>query len=159
MQRTCNTTRVGLISDTHGTLNAKALEALRGVDMILHAGDIGGKDVLDALETIAPVEAVRGNMDYGPWSEQLPASTMVDIRKRFFYLIHDKDRLDLDPHAAGVTVVVCGHTHHPSIELVDNIWYINPGSASHPRYGQDPSIALVLVSDQGLDPKIISFCF
>ncbi len=156
---TCNATRIGLISDTHGTLSDRAVEALRGVDIILHAGDVGGQDILEALRAVAPVEAVRGNMDYGAWAERLPVATMTDINRRFFYLIHDRDRIDLDPPAAGVTAVVFGHTHSPSIELIDNIWYINPGSASHPRHGQDPSIALVLMSDKGLEPRIINFHF
>lgn len=147
---------VGLISDTHGSLSDRALKALQAVDVILHAGDIGDGNILETLRGLAPVEAVRGNMDYGLWAEKLPFATMVDVQHLFFYLIHDKDKIDLDPVAAGINVVVFGHTHRASIEQVDNIWYINPGSASHPRHGQRPSIALAHVSGKGLEARIIN---
>ncbi len=150
-----NRKTVGLISDTHGQLSQAAVEALQGVDLILHAGDVGDNKVLAALGSIAPVEAVRGNMDYGLWAEQLPPATMINIKQSYFFLIHDKDKIDLDLSTIGVRAVIFGHTHSSSIEKIDTIWYINPGSATHPRYGQNPSVGLITVYEKQMDARII----
>lgn len=126
--------RVGLISDTHGLLRPEALQALRGVDRIIHAGDIGSAEILDALGTLATVHAVRGNNDRGPWAGDIPPSEMLELDGVTAYVIHDLGELDLDPLAAGVTVVVSGHSHRPAITERDGVLYVNPGSAGPRRF-------------------------
>ena len=147
--------RIGILSDTHGLLRPQVIEALSGCDQILHAGDIGDAAVLERLARIAPVAAVRGNMDYGTWSNGLPVTEMVVVEGVFFYVLHDLQRLDLDPPAAGIHVVVSGHTHRSEIIRKNGVTYLNPGSAGHRRSHLPVSIAVVHV-DNGLpEPQII----
>jgi putative phosphoesterase len=120
---------VGVISDTHGLVRPEALEALRGAAHILHAGDVGGPQVLEALQALAPVTAVRGNNDRGPWAEALPDTAVVELAGASIYLLHDRAELDLDPRAAGMAAVVCGHSHKPLQEERDGVLHFNPGSA------------------------------
>ena len=147
---------VGVISDTHGTLSTAAEQALAGVDHILHAGDIDGPDVLEALAAIAPVSAVRGNMDHGSWADALLPADMVTLNGVVIYMLHNLDSLDLDPVAAGVSVVISGHTHQAHIQHIQNVIYLNPGSASHGRYGSPASIARLDLSPGRLHPDIIA---
>ena len=126
--------RIGVISDTHGLLRPEALAALRGSDHILHAGDIGGADILDQLRQMAPLTAVRGNVDRGRWATILPETEVVEVGRLSIYLLHDLSRLDLKPEAAGSRVVVYGHSHHPKIEEKDSVLYFNPGSAGPKRF-------------------------
>src|SRR2546428_9166251 len=119
---------VGVISDTHGLLRAEAVTALRGVDAIVHAGDIGAPDVLERLSAIAPVTAVRGNNDKGAWASRIPQTEVLQVGAAIIYVIHDVSALDLDPGAAGFHAVIAGHSHHPSIELREGVLFINPGS-------------------------------
>ena len=148
-------TTIGILSDTHGLLRPQVIEALSGCDQILHAGDIGDAAVLERLARIASVAAVRGNMDYGTWSNGLPVKEMVAVEGVFFYVLHDLQRLDLDPPAAGIHVVVSGHTHRPEIIRKNGVTYLNPGSAGHRRSHLPVSIALVKI-DKGLpEPRIV----
>jgi hypothetical protein len=124
----------GVISDTHGLLRPEALAALRGADRIIHAGDVGGPEVLAALAALAPVTAVRGNNDRGPWADALPASEVVEAGGVSLYVIHDVAEIDLDPRAAGVRVVVSGHSHRPGQTERDGVLWFNPGSAGPRRF-------------------------
>lgn len=148
--------KIGIISDTHGMLSRHALDALNGVDHILHAGDIGAPEVLQILNTIAPVNAVRGNMDGGAWCRDLPYTDMVEFDATTFYLLHDLNTLDLDPQAAGIQVVVHGHTHQAADKTHSGVLYFNPGSASRPsRPGGPLSLGILEVGELGLDSRII----
>ena len=146
---------IGIISDTHGSLNRPAAEALAGVDHIIHAGDVGAPDVIAALEQIAPVTAVRGNTDGGYLAKKLPAVNMVTLAGITFYVLHDILVLDLDPVAAGVQVVVSGHTHRAEIRSTGAVLYLNPGSASQSRNGNGLSLARIHISQSGLKPEIV----
>ena len=152
---TMDTITVGVISDTHGLLRPEVEAALSGCDHILHAGDVGDPKVLERLERIAPITAVRGNMDYGSWTKSLPATEMIAIGGIFFYLLHDLVRLDLEPSAAGIHVVVSGHTHRPALYRETDVYYLNPGSAGHRRYDYPISVALVRIENGTVDPKIL----
>ncbi len=146
---------LGVISDTHGLLRPEALVALAPAQHLLHAGDIGNIEILEALRAIAPVTAIRGNVDvYGPCAG-LPATELVEIAGRLFYLIHSVHDLDISPNAAGVAAVVSGHSHNPSIETRSNVLYLNPGSAGPRRFQLPVTIALVTITPTTLDPKII----
>ena len=129
-----STLRIGLISDTHGLLRPEALQALRGCDGIVHGGDIGGPEILDALSALAPVTAVRGNNDRGAWAQHLPESAMVDCADIRLCVIHDLSQLRIDPSRAGVRVVVSGHSHKPMVAERDGVLYVNPGSAGPRRF-------------------------
>lgn len=124
---------IGVISDTHGSLSAAACEALAGVSLILHAGDLDTPEVLARLEQIAPVQAVRGNMDRQPGVSQLPVSRVVSLGEINLYMLHDLLDLDLNPVAAGFQAVITGHTHRPEVQWRGTVLFLNPGSASRPR--------------------------
>lgn len=134
--------RVGLISDTHGLLRPEAISALRGVDWILHAGDICGREVLDALAAIAPVDAVRGNNDHDAWGRTLPESLDRELDGVRIRVIHDRKALK---DTRGIDVVISGHSHRPSIETVDDILYVNPGSAGPRRFSLPIAIGVLTV--------------
>jgi putative phosphoesterase len=125
---------VGVISDTHGLLRPEAVAALRGVDRIVHAGDIGAPEILAALAEIAPVTAVRGNNDRGPWAERVAHTQVLDAGGVHIYVVHDVAELDVDPAAAGFGVVIAGHSHQPRNELRDGVLWFNPGSAGPRRF-------------------------
>ena len=137
---------IGVIADTHGLVRPEALAALRGVDRILHAGDIGGPEVLRALEAVAPVTAVRGNNDRGPWAVSLPATEAVEAAGAWLYVLHDLTALDLDPRVAGFAAVVAGHSHRPALEERDGVLYFNPGSAGPRRFRLPVSVGRLTVS-------------
>ena len=147
---------IGILSDTHGQLRADAFEALKKADHILHAGDVGDPEVLETLKHIAPLSCVRGNMDGGAWSQNLPLSDLVELDDKVVYLVHDLYTMDIDPVAAGVEVIVSGHTHQPEIRHDQGILYLNPGSASYGRYGSPPSIGWVEISNGRIRPRIVS---
>jgi hypothetical protein len=134
---------VGVISDTHGMLRAEALDALRGVEHIVHAGDVGAPEILPALRAIAPVTAVRGNVDRGVLARELPATALVEIAGARIYVLHDLAELDLVPETAGISVVVSGHTHHPEIERRGGVLYLNPGSAGPRRFHLPITVAML----------------
>ena len=127
-------THIGVISDTHGLLRPAALNALRGSDLIIHAGDIGASDIVGALEGIAPVRAISGNIDVRPWARKFPPTDVVEVADVFLYVLHDLKQLDLDPRAAGFAAVISGHSHKPSIVVRDSVLYFNPGSAGPRRF-------------------------
>lgn len=138
-------TRIGLISDTHGLLRDEAAGFLRGCDLVVHAGDICDRAVLDALAAIAPTIAVRGNNDRGAWAEALRESELVEVGGIVLYAIHDIAAIDLDPRAAGVRVVVSGHSHKPGVEERDGVLFVNPGSAGPRRFSLPISIAELVI--------------
>ena len=127
-------TSVGLISDTHGLLRDAAFEALRGSELIIHAGDVGKPEILTKLGQLAPVVAVKGNIDKGVWTSELAATAMVEAGPATIYVLHDIQELDLDPAAAGIHIVVSGHSHKPSRTERSGVLYINPGSAGPRRF-------------------------
>lgn len=141
MASSCPSVSIGLISDTHGLLRAEALEALRGSRHIVHAGDIGDPAVLEALARIAPVTAVRGNNDKGPWARKLRDTEALEIARTRIYVIHDLSQLDIDPAAAGIQVVVAGHSHRPAKDLRERVLYVNPGSAGPRRFKLPVTVA------------------
>ena len=132
---------VGVISDTHGLLRPEAVEALKGSELILHAGDVGGPEVLEALRRVAPVVAVRGNNDRGAWAEALPAYEAVEVGRTFVYVLHDLKEMDIAPAAAGFRVVVSGHSHKPLAEERRGVLYLNPGSAGPRRFKLPVTVA------------------
>ncbi|UCH21956.1 MAG: metallophosphoesterase family protein [Deltaproteobacteria bacterium] len=146
---------VGLISDTHGVLNPAVMKLFDGVHEIIHAGDIGAPDVLDVLGRIAPVIAVRGNMDGGSWISDLPDVKVVEVGKVILYVLHDLHQLDLDPYAAGFNAIISGHTHRTAIREQNGILYVNPGSASFPGINYAATIALLRISGERLTARIV----
>lgn len=148
-------TTIGVISDTHGLLRPEALTALMGVAGIVHAGDIGGPNILEKLQTIAPVTAVRGNNDKGPWAEVIPETLMLNVRGHAIHVLHDVSRIDLSPAAAGVAVVVSGHSHKPEIIERDGVLFVNPGSAGPRRFRLPIAVAKLHVGDRSVRAEII----
>jgi putative phosphoesterase len=142
-------THLGVISDTHGLLRPQVLSALEGVEMIIHAGDVGTGEVLADLRTVAAVRAVRGNMDHAPPASALPAHEILEVRGQRLLVIHDLSRLAIDPAAAGCAVVIHGHTHWPSIEEQGEVLYLNPGSCGPRRSGRPVSLAYLDLLDGG----------
>jgi uncharacterized protein len=132
---------IGLISDTHGLLRDEAVEAMRGSELIIHAGDVGGAAILDALQDVAPVVVVRGNIDGGAWGETLPPTAVAEIEGKTIYVLHNIQELDLDPAAAGFHVVVSGHSHKPGRFEKAGVLYVNPGSAGPRRFNLPISVA------------------
>jgi putative phosphoesterase len=147
-------TLVGVISDTHGLVRPQAIEALAGVDMILHAGDIGKQEVLDTLKQIAPVVAVRGNNDKGEWAETLPDWEVVEIGNVSIYMLHDVKEIDISP-AGSFQVVVSGHSHKPSVEERRGVLYVNPGSAGPRRFTLPVSLAHLRVDGEKVEAYVI----
>lgn len=146
---------IGVISDTHGLLRPQAVRALEGSDIIVHAGDIGNPEVLRGLKTIAPLFAVRGNTDNGPWSGKIPVSDTAEFRGVLFHILHDLARLDLDPQAAGIHVLISGHSHIPAITRKNGILYLNPGSAGPRRFSLPVTLARIIIKGEELLPEII----
>ncbi len=146
---------VGVISDTHGLLRPEAISALRGADMIIHAGDVGNPEVIDELRRVAPTSVVRGNIDKGHWADALPMTEVVEVGERLFHVLHDISQLDLDPAAAGFAAVVFGHSHVPSIETREGVLFLNPGSAGPRRFKLPVTVARIGVKGQQMRPKIV----
>ena len=136
----------GVISDTHGLLRPEAVEALRGSDRILHAGDVGAPEILEALAHIAPVTAIRGNVDTGAWARALPTNELVEAGGVSLYMLHDLGQLDLTPKAAGFRVVVYGHSHQPKMEEKNGVLYFNPGSAGPRRFHLPVSVGRLTIA-------------
>jgi putative phosphoesterase len=145
---------VGVISDTHGLLRPQALDALKGSAHIIHAGDVGDPSILDRLAAIAPVTAVRGNVDTAAWAERLPLVDAVELAGHLFYVLHQRQHLDLDPQAGGIAAVIFGHSHQPSIEVLGGVLYLNPGSAGPRRFSLPVTVARVTVSAGGVEAVI-----
>jgi putative phosphoesterase len=147
--------RIGVISDTHGLLRPEAVEALRGSDHILHAGDIGDAGVLEALRALAPLTAVRGNNDRGPWASELPATAAVELGGALIYMIHDLGELDLDLRAAGMAALVTGHSHQPRVGERDGVLHLNPGSAGPRRFKLPVTVARLEVAGGSVSAEIV----
>jgi uncharacterized protein len=145
---------IGVISDTHGLVRPEALAALQGCDAIVHAGDIGKPDVLEKLVALAPLTAIRGNVD--TWARDLPDTAVLDISGLRFYVIHDVKTLALDPRADGFAAVISGHSHVPKADTRDGVLYLNPGSAGPRRFKLPVSVAKLRVGKRGLEPKLIT---
>lgn len=147
--------RVGLISDTHGLLRPEATAFLRGSDFIVHAGDIGDSEVLKELRALAPVTAVRGNNDRGPWADAIAETEVLQIGEVFIYVLHNLADLDLDPAAAGFRVVVSGHSHRPSVEERDGVLYVNPGSSGPRRFKLPIAVAELEVAGRSVKARLV----
>jgi putative phosphoesterase len=148
--------RIGLISDTHDLLRPEALAFLAGSDRIVHGGDVCRPEVLDALAAIAPVVAVRGNNDRGAWAARLRESELVEVGGVWLYAIHDLARIDIDPAAAGVAVVVSGHSHRPIVERRDGVLFVNPGSAGPRRFSLPISLGELTVVDGAVSARTVT---
>ncbi|MBI5064561.1 MAG: metallophosphoesterase family protein [Desulfatitalea sp.] len=146
---------IGIISDTHGALNDEVLNIFRGVAHIIHAGDIGAPEIVPALARVAPVTAVRGNTDNSAWSESLLYKEMITLGEHCFYVLHDLQQLDLEPHAAGISAVISGHTHQPETRHRDGVLYLNPGSASQRRHGGSLCVGRIRISGKRMHAEII----
>jgi uncharacterized protein len=146
---------VGVISDTHGLLRPQALEALRGSDLIIHAGDVGTREILEPLRALAPLHVVRGNIDTGTWGRTLPTTELVEIAGRLVYVLHNIAELDLDPPKAGLAAVIYGHSHKPSIQTRDGVLWLNPGSAGPRRFSLPISLARLRVTENELVPELV----
>jgi putative phosphoesterase len=147
---------IGVISDTHGLLRPEALRALRGSQYIIHAGDVGSPETLEELSKIAPVTAVRGNVDKEAWALKLPETDVLEVAGISIYVLHDVTKLDLKPKAAGFAVVVSGHSHVPKQETRDGVLYFNPGSAGPRRFKLPVSIGRLIVEDGKVRGELIN---
>lgn len=146
--------KVGVISDTHGLLRPEAVDALQGSDFIVHAGDIGKGDIIEALSQIAPVTAVHGNIDKGETRSRYPQDAVLQVADCYIYVLHIIDELKIDPLAAGFKVVVYGHSHKPAMESRDDVLYLNPGSAGPRRFSLPVSVAMLSIDEDGIDAVI-----
>jgi putative phosphoesterase len=156
MRRSIHSHLVGVISDTHGLVRPEAIEALAGVEHILHAGDIGSPEVLTALEAIAPVTAVRGNNDRFPTASDIPETAAVEIGSQWFYILHDLHDLDLDPRAAGFAAVITGHSHRPLVEEKHGVLFVNPGSAGPRRFRLPVAVARMRIEGAVVTADVVS---
>ncbi|MES2222069.1 MAG: metallophosphoesterase family protein [Acidobacteriota bacterium] len=147
--------RVGVISDTHGLLRPQALHALVGCNHILHTGDVGSDDILEALKAIAPLTAIRGNVDHDGICGKLPATETIELGGKLFYMIHARDDLDLYPHAAGFAAVIFGHSHQPEISWTKGVLYFNPGSAGPRRFTLPITLGILECGPDTLTPTIV----
>ena len=147
---------IGVISDTHGLLRREALEALGGSQHIIHAGDVGDPAILGKLAEIAPVTAVRGNIDKGAWARKLPESNVLEVEGVSIYVLHEIDRLDLKPEAAGMAAVIYGHSHIPKQESKSGVLYFNPGSAGPKRFSLPISVGRLIIQDRVIVGELIN---
>src|SRR3954449_1977359 len=145
--------RIGIISDTHGLLRIEAEQRLAGVDHIIHAGDIGCPEIVEALRQIAPVTAIRGNVDSGEWAREYPDTKLVRLAGKSIYVLHDLKTLKADP-GAGVDVIISGHSHMPKIDTVGGVLYLNPGSAGRRRFKLPITLATIELVPEGMRPAI-----
>jgi uncharacterized protein len=148
-------TRVGVLSDTHGLLRPEVLKQLQGSDLIVHAGDIGSETIIPELESLAPVYAVRGNVDNGAWAYKFPLTNAVQIGETFIYIYHGHLDLDIDSDKNS-QVIISGHTHVPLLEKRDDILYLNPGSAGHKRFSLPVSMAKLTVDGADIKARLIT---
>jgi putative phosphoesterase len=146
---------IGVISDTHGLLRPEALAALQGSQHIIHAGDVGAAEILESLATIAPVSAIRGNVDKDAWALRLPETEVVELGGISIFVLHDLAKLDLKPEAAGVKVVISGHSHVPKQETSNGVLYFNPGSAGPRRFKLPVTVGRLTVDDGDIRAEII----
>jgi len=148
-------TVIGVVSDTHGLLRPEALKHLHGVDRIVHAGDIGAPNILEKLQTLAPVDAVRGNNDKGAWAEAIPEALFLEVRGHQIHVLHDLNQIDLSPSAAGMSVVISGHSHKPVVEEREGVLFINPGSLGPRRFRLPIALARLYITAEAVRGEII----
>lgn len=146
---------IGVISDTHGLIRPESLRALRGAELIIHAGDIGKPEVIETLKSIAPVVAIRGNNDKEKWARKFPETAVVEVGKVRIYVIHNLKELEIDPAAAGFQVVISGHSHRPSITKRNGVLFLNPGSAGPRRFKLPVSVARLRVRGESVSARIV----
>lgn len=146
---------IGLIADTHGLLRAEALGALQDTDLIIHAGDVGREDILETLGRLAPVHAVKGNVDRGEWAEKLPCDELVEVGGVSLYVYHGHEEPRLDPAAAGCRVVVRGHSHKLEVEELGGVLYLNPGSAGPRRFKLPVTVMRLYITGSELKPELV----
>ena len=146
---------IGVISDTHGLVRPEVLKAFQGVELIIHAGDVGGPGVLEALRSVAPVTAVRGNVDRGEWAQGLKDAEVVEAGRFRLYVLHNAHELDIDPSEAGFDAVISGHSHYPSREYRRGVLFLNPGSAGPRRFRLPVSFALLRLEGESLAAQVI----
>jgi putative phosphoesterase len=149
-----STKTIGVISDTHGLVRAEALAALRGCDALVHAGDIGKPEVLEQLAALAPLTAIRGNVD--TWAADLPDTAVLAVAGKRFYVIHNLKELDLDPRSAGFAAIISGHSHVPKSEVRDGVLYLNPGSAGPKRFRLPVAVAKIRVRKSCVEAELIT---
>jgi hypothetical protein len=147
--------RIGVISDTHGLLRPEAVHALAGCDRILHAGDVGNDEILDTLRTIAPLTAIRGNVDHDGACGNLPATESLELNGKLIHMLHAREDLDLHPHAAGIAAVIFGHSHQPEISWSNGVLYFNPGSAGPRRFKLPVTLGFLDCTPTTLEPSIV----
>jgi uncharacterized protein len=148
---------VGVISDTHGLLRPEAVELLRGSEHIIHAGDIGAPEIIPELQKIAPVTAIRGNVDTQPWAQGFAETEVVELGGLYVYIIHDANAIDLNPKAAGFAAVISGHSHQPKQEIKNGVLYFNPGSAGPRRFKLPISVGRLKIVDGKVSAEILEF--
>ncbi|HWK49292.1 MAG TPA: metallophosphoesterase family protein [Steroidobacter sp.] len=148
-------TVIGVLSDTHGLLRPEALKHLNEVDRIIHAGDIGTPNILEKLRKLAPVDAVRGNNDKGTWAEAIPETLFLEIRGHQIHVLHDLKQIDLSPAAAGMSVIISGHSHKPAVEEREGVLFINPGSLGPRRFRLPISLAKLYITAAAVRAEII----
>ena len=146
---------VGVVSDTHGLLRPAVLDKLQGVDHIIHAGDVDRPDILEALQEVAPLSTVRGNVDRGIWAQALPYTHTLEIGGHILYVLHDLGQLNLDPAAAGFAAVIYGHSHQPEIRQENGVLYLNPGSVGPRRFTLPVSMARLQLSTDGVEAELV----
>jgi putative phosphoesterase len=154
-QVTLKAGRVGLISDTHGLLRPEALAALKGSELIIHAGDIGKPEVLQSLKSIAPVMAIRGNNDRESWAKKIPDVLHLQVNGAWLFIIHNVNDLEVDPGAEGFNAVISGHSHKPGITNSDGVIFLNPGSAGPRRFKLPVALARLRIQGEKVNPKIV----
>lgn len=154
-KRQANLHVIGLISDTHALIRPQAIEALKGVDLIIHAGDIGKREVIDALQDIAPVLAIKGNNDIGGWAHRFPETRLVKSGNTRLFVIHNVNELECDPVARGYQVVVSGHSHKPSVSTRDGVLFVNPGSAGPRRFKLPVAVGKLCIENNQVNAEII----
>ena len=147
--------KIGIISDTHGLIRKSVVKSFNDVDLIVHAGDIGNPEVLEALQAIAKVYPVRGNVDGSKWCNNLPFTDVVQVGQVYLYALHDLNAFDLDPVAAGFNVVISGHSHIPKIEEQNGVLFLNPGSAGPRRFKYPISIAFLYINGTAIEAEIV----
>jgi uncharacterized protein len=148
-------TSIGVISDTHGLLRPEAIAALEGSDHIIHAGDIGDPAILERLNEIAPVTAVRGNVDHGTWASKIPQTNVLEVEGVSIYVLHILDELDLKPEAGGFAAVIYGHSHMPKSEMKNGVLYFNPGSAGPRRFTLPVTLGRLIVRRGNFEAEIV----
>lgn len=147
--------KIGVIADTHGLLRTEIAEMFKDVDLIIHAGDVGKPQVLEELKTIAPVVAVKGNVDKGNLVKKLPSWENVDIGNKSIYVLHDIDRMDIEPKGADIDIVIYGHSHKASEERVEGVLYLNPGSAGPKRFSLPITVAILIIENDNIIANFI----